>query len=102
MRTMTQTPLSIFETPETKAYDWSEIVRCDFCQEETSKVIHENNHSLIFNGWCIKAMMFHNRAVFKNEEEIDWLNKHNIDPQKSRFDQSHWHMANKEKYEAKR
>jgi hypothetical protein len=101
MKTLTQTPLSLFETPEPKTYDWNEIVRCDFCQEETTRARYQSNHSLIFNGWCIKAMMFHNRAGFNHEEEIAWLREHGIDPQKSRFDESHWHMENRAKYEAK-
>jgi hypothetical protein len=98
---MTQTPLSIFETATLKSLDWKSIVKCDFCQEETTLALMQSNHSLIFNGWCIKAMMFHNRVQSNNETELAWLQRHGIDLMKSRFDQSHWHMENKAKYEAK-
>jgi hypothetical protein len=46
-------------------------------------------------------MMFHNRVHSNHPEEIAWLQKHGIDPSKSRFDESHWHMQNRAKYEAR-
>jgi hypothetical protein len=46
-------------------------------------------------------MMFHNRVHSNHPEEIAWLQKHGIDPRKSRFDESHWHIQNRAKYEAR-
>lgn len=102
MKTATQSVLSIFETVTERQYpDPQAIVRCHFCNEESKAVLIGQNHQLIFNGWCIKAMLFHNRAGYKNPEELSWLIKHGIDPDKSRFDESHWHLENIAKYEAR-
>lgn len=98
MSTITQPMLSIFE-PVIR--DLKELIECDFCHEQMPRALFDTNHGLIFNGWCIKAMMFHNRVHSNHPEEIAWLQKHGIDPRKSRFDESHWHMQNRAKYEAR-
>ena len=87
------TMLSIFEevaTRQAEIYD----VACKFCGEVMSSALIETNHGIIFNGWCVKAMMFHNRAHSNNPDEIAWLKAHGINPELSRFDESHWHHGN--------
>jgi hypothetical protein len=82
------TMLSIFEEPELKQIS-REPQTCDFCGEVSANgVVHMNNHGIIFNGWCIKAMMFHNRVHNNNPDEINWLVRHGIDPYRSKFEQS--------------
>jgi hypothetical protein len=82
------TMLSIFEQPELKQIS-QEPQACEFCGEVSrNSVIQMNNHGIIFNGWCVKAMMFHNRANQGNADVINWLVKNGIDPYKSRFEQS--------------
>lgn len=87
------TMLSIFEEPVVK----QSIVRdveCKFCHEVMSSAFMDTNHGIIFNGWCVKAMIFHNRSSHNDPDEIAWLKSHGIDPQLSRFDDTHWHYAN--------
>jgi hypothetical protein len=82
------TMLSIFEEPALKQISY-EPQACEFCGEVSrNSVIHMNNHGIIFNGWCVKAMMFHNRTHNGNADEINWLVKNGIDPYRSRFEQS--------------
>ena len=87
------TMLSIFE----EAVIERSIVRdvaCKFCGEVMSSAFMDTNHGIIFNGWCVKAMMFHNRSCHNDPDEIAWLERNRIDPQLSRFDDTHWHHAN--------
>lgn len=87
------TMLSIFE----EAVMQRSVVRdvaCRFCGEVMSSAFMDTNHGIIFNGWCVKAMMFHNRSCHNDPAEIAWLKRHGIDPQLSRFDEAHWHHAN--------
>ena len=80
-----QTMLSIFE-PQTAKVESSFCEFCgEFCSNDTWKSI---NHGIIFNGWCVKAMIYHNQVHLNDPERINWLVKHNIDPYKSRFEQS--------------
>ena len=98
--TTAQSVLSLFEEPQGERVDLQQIVKCDFCGEEITRALFPMNHGLIFNGWCIKAMMFHNRTHNHNPEELAWLEANGIDPEKSRFDKSHWQMENIAKWEA--
>lgn len=72
----------------------AEEVACLFCGEKMKRATMGSNHGIIFNGWCIKAMVLHNRAGGGNEQELAWLRQHGINPELSKFDQSHWHLAN--------
>lgn len=87
------TMLSIFEEVAIKENTVRDV-SCKFCGEVMSSALIDTNHGIIFNGWCVKALMFHNRSQAKNPDEIAWLKSHGIDPELSRFDEAHWHHAN--------
>jgi hypothetical protein len=83
-----QTMLSIFQEQEKPRLE-NKASFCDFCGEYCQNDNwKQNNHSIIHNGWCTKAMMFHFRVHNNNPEEINWLVKNGIDPYRSRFEQS--------------
>lgn len=74
-------------------------VDCFFCGERMSNPgVMAFNHGIVFNGWCTKALMYHTRCRGLHTEEAAWLQKKGIDPEKSRFDESHWHHHNREKH----
>lgn len=79
-----------------------EPVRCLFCKETMPRAVMSFNHGIVFNGWCIKALMYHTRnqgALYTSE--ANWLQHLSIDPALSRFDQSHWNHDNVDKHYAK-
>ena len=70
-------------------------IDCIFCGERYATAASApNNHGIVFNGWCIKALMYHARCQGLHTEEARWLQIHGIDPEKSRFDESHWNKEN--------
>jgi len=74
-------------------------VDCFFCGERMSNPsVMVFNHGIVFNGWCGKALAYHTRCQGNHTEEAAWLQKKGIDPEKSRFDESHWHLENVQKH----
>lgn len=72
-----------------------ERVKCLFCSEEMNRAQMQTNHGIVFNGWCLKALMFHTRNRGQLwTSEAKWLQHLNIDPALSRFDESHWNKQN--------
>jgi len=70
-------------------------VDCFFCGERMNNpAVMNSNHGIVFNGWCMKALAYHVRSKGMHTEEAAWLQKKGIDPEKSRFDESHWHLEN--------
>jgi len=89
---------------ETKAREahsaWmTEPVSCRFCGERMSRALMQNNHGIVFNGWCMKALCYHTRTQGKTyTQEAAWLSQKGVDPLKSRFDESHWDLASVQKH----
>lgn len=80
----------------------TERVRCLFCNEEMTRALMPTNHGIVFNGWCIKALMYHTRnqgALYTSEAK--WLQHLRIDPALSRFDHKHWNHDNVANHYAK-
>lgn len=76
-----------------------EPIDCFFCGERMNPpAIMSFNHGIVFNGWCMKALAYHTRCQGLHTEEAAWLQKKGIDPNKSRFDESHWHHDNRKKH----
>jgi hypothetical protein len=72
-----------------------ERVKCFFCNEEMTRAVMPFNHGIVFNGWCVKALMYHTRNSGQLwTSEAKWLQHLNIDPALSRFDESHWSHQN--------
>ena len=74
-------------------------VDCFFCGERMyPPTVMVFNHGIVFNGWCVKALMYHARAKHLHTVEAEWLQKKGIAWDKSRFDESQWHHENIEKH----
>lgn len=68
---------------------------CLFCNERISNASWgATNHGIVFNGWCVKALMYHTRCQGMHTSEAKWLTHVGIDPLKDRWDESHWHLEN--------
>ena len=71
----------------------SEPVPCHFCGERMNRGIMEFNHRIVFNGWCMKALMYHLRSkgrLHTHTEEARWLESKGIDPKCDKHDQRNW------------
>ncbi len=74
-------------------------VDCFFCGERMNPpAIMTFNHGIVFNGWCMKALSYYWRCKGLHTEEAAWLQHNGIDPNKSQFDESHWHLENRQKH----
>ena len=99
--------LSLFETLDQQAKEaeakaqqehrafMSELAKCLFCGETMQRSVMNFNHGIVFNGWCMKALAIHTRNKGQTwTKDAAWLIKKGIDVEKSRFDQSQWHVDN--------
>jgi hypothetical protein len=76
-----------------------ELVKCHFCKETMQRFMMTNNHGVVFNGWCMKALGYHVRNGHRlHSVEAEWLQSKGINPELSRFDESQWHLANIENH----
>lgn len=72
----------------------AEPVPCLFCGETMRRSLMRTNHLIVFNGWCMKALSYHTRNQGKTyTQEAAWLIQKGIDPEKTRFDESHWRLS---------
>ena len=74
--------------------EWmAEFVPCHFCGERMGRGTMAFNHGIVFNGWCMKALMFHTRSrgrLHTHTEEAAWLQSHGIDPNCDSHDEANW------------
>jgi hypothetical protein len=80
---------------ETHRNYFSELVRCHFCGEQMPRGWMPNNHGIVFNGWCMKALAYAIRNHGRQwTEEAAWLERKGIPFDADRFDERFWHREN--------
>lgn len=70
-----------------------ELIPCHFCGERGIRAMMHTNHGIVFNGWCMKALMYHLRSVGRlhtHTEEAAWLESKGIDPTCDKHNQKNW------------
>lgn len=78
-----------------------EPVACLFCGERMRRGIMDFNHGIVFNGWCMKALMYHMRSkgrLHTHTEEARWLESHGIVPGCDEHDPIHWNHDLREQH----
>lgn len=84
----------VVERIKTEVREWmQESVACFFCGERMKRGTMPFNHGIVFNGWCMKALMYHMRSkgrLHTHTEEARWLESKGIDPKCDKHDPKNW------------